>query len=87
MDWSSASCAKWHTGPEKEYIRSKISVPDDLQSKSIIKEIVFRIDFYSRNDRHEYWKHIACILRNNSVQKKGIYRSNLQCPLANEDDL
>ena len=80
-----------HRSRKRVHLGQKYQCPlaseDDLQSKSIIKEIVFRIDFYSRNDRHEYWKHIACILRNNSVQKKGIYRSNLQCPLANEDDL
>ena len=42
-----------------------------------------RID-YCRNTL----KHIACLLRNNKFKKRSIYISqNLQCPLANEDDL
>ena len=60
---------------------------DDLQSKSVTKEIVLKIVFYIRTDyRRNNWKHIACLVQNNRFQKKNIGQ-NLQCPLANEDDL
>ena len=60
----------------------------NLKSKSSIKEIVFRMVFYIRNDyRCNNLKHIACVLRNNRFQKKVYIGQNLQCPLANEDDL
>ena len=42
---------------KKSTFRSKISVPISLRRRP---PIVFRIDFYSRNEyRCEYWKHIA----------------------------
>ena len=38
---------------------------------------------YRRND----WKHFSCVLRNHRSPKKRHRGQNLQCQLANEDDL
>ena len=38
---------------------------------------------YRRND----WKHFSCVLRNHRSQKKRHRGQNLECLLANEDDL
>ena len=72
---------------KKSTFMSKISVPVSLRKQPPIKKYhkrnCFRIDLYSRNDyRSEYWKHIACLLRNNRYQKKGIYRSKLAVPVS-----
>ena len=61
---------------------------DDLQSKSGIRETVLGIVFnirieYSRNDRQHY----ACLLRNHQSQKRVHLGKELECQLANEDDL
>jgi len=58
---------------------------DDLQSKSGIRiGIVFNIRIeYSRNDRQHY----ACLLRNHQSQKRVHLGKELECQLANEDDL
>ena len=79
---------------EKEYMycRSNLQCPlaneDDLQSKNDLKWFVLRNYFLHRkNYRRNYWKHFSCILRNQRSPKKRHRGQNLQCQLANEDDL
>ena len=39
------------------------------------------------NYRRNNWKHFSCVLRNHRSQKKRHRGQNLECQLANEDDL
>ena len=78
-----------YRGSEFQNFNTVLANEDDLQSKTVIKEIVLRIVFfYSRIDYRRYqWKHLPCVLRNHRSQKKTL-RSKLAVPvLANEDDL
>ena len=60
----------------------------DLQSESDIKEIVLGIVFNIRKAyRCNNWKLIACLLRNHQFKKRVHLGKQLECQLANEDDL
>ena len=52
FDWRSSSLANWHRGKN---FQCQLANEDDLQSKSVIIEIVLRIVFYIRIDyRHSF---------------------------------
>jgi len=73
-----------HLGKELE---CQLAKEDDLQSKSLSREMALRIFFNSITNYHRNnWKLIACLLRISRFQRIYIGQ-NLQCPLANEDDL
>ena len=61
---------------------------DDLQSKTGTELFVLRTVFYiEMNYRRNYWKHFSCEFRNHRSPKKRHRGQNLQCQLANKDDL
>ena len=60
---------------KRVYFRKNLQCPfaneDDLQSKTVIKDFVFRIVFYIGMDyRRNYCNHFACVLQNHRSQKK-----------------